>query len=743
MLDVRIIQEAPITFSPDGKWVGYVVRNVLPKESSKVRDLTKLFECSGLYPDSLSTDIDVSNVLTGETVSIGQGKGNNWIPAWSPDGRYLAFVSDRDGSGQTKLWLWETETRSLRILSTAIIRANQISWTADSQTILTTIWSGAIRPEDTAACKGMGPSDTNASTRSIEPSSVVVYEGGQGRQGETNKSGGDPWSIDYKTRDLAEFDVRTGRMKRLTHGNRISVFRLSPNETQVAFTSATRFERPGAQQILYDLQVVERATGATQVASAGIRLDFSGGGFAWSPDSQRLVFHVGGALEKAGDCYLVKTNGSELQNLTSLPPEKAHSPELPPLWDEPRQQVYFIRDHAIWKASTKGAGASELTRIPGREIVAIVGQDSEPLRPVGASDSMIVLTEDPNGKQRGFYKVDPANGESSLLQESGEHYDGANREYLLGATPRGGTVVYLSQGADAPLDLWASDLNFQNRRRLTHINPELDKYQMGAVQVIHWHGLDGEELSGALLLPADYDKHKTYPLIVSVYGGAYGSLSRDEFGLAGLGGPYNMQLFATRGYAVLSPDAPQHLGTPMLDLAKTVLPGVNRVVEMGIADPNRVGVMGHSYGGYSVLSLIVQTTRFKAALVSDGFGDLLSGYGQMKSDGSAYQVPIAETGQVLMGGTPWEFRDRYVENSPVFHLDRVKTPVLIVHGGADSAVAPYLADEVFVALRRLGMDVVYAKYMGENHIPVMWSRENQKDLGNRMLAWFDKFLGSS
>src|SRR6185437_12751870 len=106
------------------------------------------------------------------------------------------------------------------------------------------------------------------------------------------------------------------------------------------------------------------------------------------------------------------------------------------------------------------------------------------------------------------------------------------------------------------------------------------------------------------------------------------------------------------------------LGTPMVDLAKTVLPGVNQVIDMGIADPERLGIFGHSYGGYSALALISQTTRFKAAVMSAGFGDLMALYGEMDGNGSAFGTALAEGGQGLMGGPPWEFRERYIENSP-------------------------------------------------------------------------------
>ncbi|PYS69550.1 MAG: peptidase S9, partial [Acidobacteria bacterium] len=96
--------------------------------------------------------------------------------------------------------------------------------------------------------------------------------------------------------------------------------------------------------------------------------------------------------------------------------------------------------------------------------------------------------------------------------------------------------------------------------------------------------------------------------------------------------------------------------------------------------------------------------------------------------------------RMLTGGTPWEYRSRFIENSPIFYLDHVATPLLIFHGGDDSAVPPYCADEVFVSLRRLGKTVEYAKYSGEDHYPQYWSIANRTDYINRMLAWFDKYL---
>jgi dipeptidyl aminopeptidase/acylaminoacyl peptidase len=170
------------------------------------------------------------------------------------------------------------------------------------------------------------------------------------------------------------------------------------------------------------------------------------------------------------------------------------------------------------------------------------------------------------------------------------------------------------------------------------------------------------------------------------------------------------------------------------------VPGVDKVIEMGIADPEALGVMGHSFGGYSTIAVITETTRFQAAMMSAGLANMFAGYGEMREDGTAYGLAVIEHGQFQVKGTPWEKPELYLENSPVFRFDRVETPLLITHGAADSAVNVSLADEVFVGLRRLGKEVEYARYTGEEHHQAQWRYPNQVDYWNRTIAWFDRFL---
>ena len=311
----------------------------------------------------------------------------------------------------------------------------------------------------------------------------------------------------------------------------------------------------------------------------------------------------------------------------------------------------------------------------------------------------------------------------------------------FGLDAAGSVVVYVSEASDRPPDLWISHDGLLTRSQLTHLNPTLERYAFGQSRLIEWLSLDGRPLRGALLLPAGYAAGRRYPLVVQVYGGGLLSRNVNAFGLEGESS-YDLQLLATRGYAVLTPDAPMGIETPMLDLAKTVLPGVNRAIELGVADSSRLAVMGESYGGYSTLALLVQTSRFRAAVSTAATAsDLLTEYGQQDADGFDWGMGWAEEGQGRMRATPWERRDRYVENSPYFYLDRVRTPLLILHGVRDEVAPAYGDDQTFTALRRLGKEVEYVRYDGVDHVLANAPPAVVRDYLRRITDWLDDHLG--
>lgn len=728
---------SPIAFSPDGKLLAYTVRE---NQKNTYAD-SQQFLRTGVPWYAEGADIYVLIISMDEAKNLTGGVGNNWLPTWSPDNHFLAFLSDRDGSGQAKLWIWDALKDRLRKVSDVAVRAVQIEWTPDSQRLLVTTLPSGSSPEEYLRKLSSSAFGEKSHTTVASSATVTIFRSGSAPSADGGISKSEPWNLDRERRDLAIIEVASGRSTFLVTDRRIDKYLLSPDASKIAFTTPKRFERSGSQQTVFDLVLIPLPSGTERVLASDISLDYDGAAFNWSPDGSMLSFHAGGTEERNFDCFVVDLQGGKPRDLTLFPPGgPALYKASPPIWDT-GGHIYFIHDGSLWRASVDGAKAVEIGQIPGREIREVVQNYQQLLWLPEDSTSAVVLARDEARHQDAFYKIDLTNGTITRLSQEGQCLTCAEQDRFTATTSDGRQVAYFAEDAEHAPDLWLSDAGFRRPRRITQLNPQFAKYDMGTARLIDWMSADGERLQGALLLPAGYREGTRYPLIVYVYGGHALSDYFGHFGTAGRG-PFNMQLLATRGYAVLLPDSPQHAeGTAMADLTKTVLPGVNKAIELGIADPKHIGVMGQSNGGFSTLSLIVQTKRFKAAIDLDGFGDLIGLYGGMDSEGAAFGTALERVFDP-MGGTPWEFRDRYIENSPVFYLDRVETPLLIVHGEHDTYVPPFLADEVFVGLRRLGREVEYAKYHDSGHDPVIWSYANQLDLCKRMITWFDKYLKS-
>jgi dipeptidyl aminopeptidase/acylaminoacyl peptidase len=387
----------------------------------------------------------------------------------------------------------------------------------------------------------------------------------------------------------------------------------------------------------------------------------------------------------------------------------------------------------LWRAAVSDTQAAALTPARwDREVLRLV--PSAGSRTVWSPDggrSTIVTTRDSATARMGFAQIDLRSGRVTQLLEEAKAYG------PMVVLPNERALAYVAEDAQHAPDVWLADQTFRHRRQLTHANPQLDGYAFGARRVITYRSRQGEVLRGLLVLPADTRPGRRSPLVAIVYPGGRGQwqgVYRSKFG------PYAddglAQLLATRGYAVLYPAAPQRAGTPVQDMVDAILPAIDSVVTLGVADSNRVGITGWSYGGYATLAMVTRDPRFKAAVMGAGFGDLFGVYGRLGSGGQLGGVMWAEQGQGLMGDTPWRVRDRYLENSPIWSLDRVETPLLILHGEPD---AVWLADAVFVGLRRLGKTVEYRRYAGEGH-GINSNVANLRDRLTATLRWFDTYL---
>ena len=709
-----------VSASQDGKFVAYtVVRGHSDSTQTTAKDVPWF---------ARSTDIHVINLITSKEENITGGEGSNWEPVWSPEGSLLAFLSDRDSKGKINLWIWDAETKTLKRQSSLAAKHGSVEWSKAEQGL---IFSGSIA----APISGGVLTENLEKPRGPNVPGVRLYESLVNSDEGARAS---PWSLDDYSAELVWSDLASAKARVIFQG-KIGTYKLSPDGSRVAVSVATGFAKPGSQQVLFDVAVLTLDSGERRVVLSGVQLAPDGSGFSWSPDGKRLCLRVKNRAEDTDTYQVLDLETNDVLTLNEPPDPSPGRKGTAPIWDELGRAVYFARNGKLWRGDTVQGTACAIARIAERQIVGLVARSSDRLRPL-RKEFVLVITHDDSGKQDGVYEVNLRTGDSRKLMEQGQCYTCVLDNGPIVVSRNGQTLILVAEDSAHAPELWTADPEFRRFRQLTYVNTRLGSRPLGTARLIDWLSDDGERLQGALLLPSNYRHGERYPLVVYVYGGVPLSDRFDRFGLAG-SGPFNMQLLATRGYAVLLPDAPQQLGTPMLDLAKTVLPGVNRAIELGIADPDRLAVMGHSYGGYSTLCLIVQTGRFKTAISIAGDSDLFGSYAEMQENASAYGVAIAEHGQGAMGGTPWERRERFIENSPFFYFDRIQTPLLIIQGSTDTAVAPFLSDQIFVALRRLGKEAAYAKYEGEGHSPAQeWSYEHQVDLSYRMIRWLDEHL---
>src|ERR1044072_5579646 len=700
---------APVEFdiSPDGAWVAYAL---IDPRRRKIQGLPgdqwKFFTCTGAPYALANTDLLISNIKTGQTISINSGQGANWGPRWSPDGKSLAFYSDR--SGKTHVWIWERSSGKLRALTTAFAHARlqfeKIFWRSDGRQVLTKIASSL---DDCF--------DGTTNREPFDPSARSVYAS------ESPALKLPPYTDSFRG-DLALVDTRTGHVKRVVRQEKIVAYSLSPNGDRVVYASPTQLKPNNPFLFTYDLSVVSLSNGQTERVT-----DFSPGlpslPASWSPDGQTLAYI------SDGECF-IWSRGKQPRKVFSIASARFIQT---PLWDKQGQVIYALAENKIGRIPTNDAKATAITNTWNRQIRSIVSRHDRQQIWSPDGESIYVDTNNAVTKQEGYYQVDLRTGEFSRALEA----DISITSFLSGVSPDDEFLVYAAQTATQELNLWATNRDFTNRRQLTRINPDLERYPAGEARLIDYSTADGKKLQATLLLPVNYQSDRRCPLVAWVYGGSMLSGNVNRYGGSG-NEHYNLQLLSSRGYAVLLPDTPRAMGTPMQDLAKTVLPGVDKAIEMGIADPDRLGVMGTSYGGYSTLALLVQTTRFKAAVMDVGFGNLSSKYGAMLKSGVPLGVGWAEEGQGRMGGPPWQFPERYVQNSPVFFLNKIETPLLISQGGLD--VAPAEAEEIFVGLRALGKKVVYVQYEYEGH--GVEHPGNRIDQWNRILEWFGSHLSA-
>ncbi|MGA8595540.1 MAG: S9 family peptidase [Bryobacteraceae bacterium] len=543
-----------------------------------------------------------------------------------------------------------------------------------------------------------------------------------------------------------------GTMQLTDSKSGVRAFRWSNNGLFIAFTapmdpSAEEEKRRKAKEDWHvvgtgyayqRLWVVRAATNGEgpQLARLLTKQDYQlggafGGGFMdWSPDDRKIVFaHMPRPRFddwRKLDIAEVDVESGAIRSVAATP-----AAEDTPLYSPDGRWIAYRRsdippawaiDFRICVVPVSGGQARELSETFNRE-PSLIGW---------ARDSRSVLVEESLGTTRALYRV-PLDGPPISLYAPGKgDFSGAS----LNSTR---TVIgFSAQDSATPTEAYALPLvGAATPTQASHVNADMPKLPLGSTRVIRWKGSGDLDIEGLLTYPVGYQEGKPYPLIVISHGGPPSNFSQDFIALPS---HYPIAAFASRGYAVLRSNVRGSTGygkrfryANYSDWGggdfHDMMAGVDKVIEMGVADPARLGIAGWSYGGYMTSWAITQTHRFKAASIGAPVTDLAS------MNGTADMWTFTPD---YMHAESWENPEVYIKHSPVYNAKGVTTPALIQQGSDDTVVPLGQGEEYYNALQAQGVPVRMVVYPRSGHSP----RESKivRNIMQENLAWFDKYL---
>ncbi len=290
------------------------------------------------------------------------------------------------------------------------------------------------------------------------------------------------------------------------------------------------------------------------------------------------------------------------------------------------------------------------------------------------------------------------------------------------------TWVYTSGDGNRPSDLYAASAEFKSPKLLVESNPQLKDKTFAKTALVTYLDADGKKLRGVLYYPANYEAGKKYPTVFNLY---------EQFFDDTFNG--TIAILNAHGYAVMQPSVELEQGFPGEAWEKGVTAAANKLIEMGVADPDRLGVQGTSYGGYATNLLITQTNRFKAAINISGKVNMISFYTDSPRLG-VRNTHAPEKSQDRIGATLWQQPQKYLAHSAILYTDRIKTPLLLMTGEQDHNVPARQAMEMYYAMRRLGKEVAWVQYTNGGHGMPTGNADEVRDYHKRILDWYDAHL---
>jgi dipeptidyl aminopeptidase/acylaminoacyl peptidase len=631
--------------SPDGKWVAYTVTRAI-KET-----------------DKNDTDVWMVSWDGRQQVQLTFSAEGESSPRWSPDGRYLAFVSSRQGAKGGQIWLMERAGGEAVKLTDVKGGVSDYEWSPDSKRFVLVV--NDPDPEETSD-DDKDKKEGAAKTR--KPIVVDRYRFKQDVRG----------YLDARRSHLYLFDIGSKKVETLTSGAFDETSPAwSPDGRQVAFIRR-HGEGDADKAPNQDVFIIDARAGAQPrrltTTTAG-----ESGPIAWSPDGRTLAFLLGD--EPKYSAYVQQT-------LVVMPSAGGPAKLLTDALDRPVRSPRFSRDGASVLFGVVDDRSEHVARIPmagGRVERLIAGQR------VISSFS-----------------------------------DGADGLAVLASTAAEIPEIHALQ--DAP----STGSGQGKLRRLSKHNEWIDNVLLGTTEEFTSISKDGTEVHGLIVKPPTYTAGRKYPTLLRIHGGPNGQ-DAHSFN-------FERELFAANGYVVVAVNYRGSNGRgsayqkgiyadwgnkEVVDL----LGAMDHVVKIGLADPDRLGIGGWSYGGILTNYTIATDGRFKAATSGAGSSNQITMYGTDQYI-TQYDLEI---------GPPWKAQDLWVKISyPFFHADRIKTPTLFMGGENDFNVPITGSEQMYQALRSLGVDTELVIYPTQFHGITIPSYK--KDRLERYLAWYDKYL---
>jgi len=414
-----------------------------------------------------------------------------------------------------------------------------------------------------------------------------------------------------------------------------------------------------------------------------------------------------------------------------------HPDEPPPYgaagWTEDDRAFIYYDGYDLFRFEPASGRTANLTDGYGRAHgVRLRYEALDPEATTVVSGQALFSAFNPEGKQRGFMRgrTDQAQAPTPVVMEEKSFRVRAKADDVER------WLITREDFREFP-DLWVTDGSFTDLARVSDANPEQAEFAWGDARLVEWTSNDGIPLQGMLFTPDGFDESKQYPMMVYFYERMSDGLYSYRAPTPG-GSSVSVPFYVSRGYTVFVPDIPYEIGYPGESALDAVVPGVLSLIDKGFVDPDRVGVQGHSWGGYQIAYMITKTNLFAAAEAGAPVSNMTSAYGGIRWQTGMSRAFQYERTQSRIGGSLWEATDEYLHNSPLFYADKIQTPLLMMHNDEDGAVPWYQGIEMFVGMRRLQKPVWMLNYNGEAH--GLRKDHNRKDWAIRMQQFFDHYL---